>query len=59
MNREASSRLTRNGKTAPFQCEQGVNGAFASPLPLSHLTLHTLALSTENDLNSVAIFEDV
>ena len=36
----------------------GVNGAFASPLPLSRLTLHILALSTGNDLNSVAIFEE-
>jgi hypothetical protein len=42
---------------APFKIAS-VNGAFASPLPLSRLTLHTLALSTGNDLNSVAIFED-
>jgi hypothetical protein len=36
----------------------GVNGAFASRLPRSRLTPHTLALSTGNDLNSVAIFEE-
>src|SRR5262245_25240407 len=36
----------------------GVNGAFASPLPRSRLAMHTLALSTGNDLNSVAIFEE-
>ncbi len=42
---------------APFT-SASVREAFAPPLPLSRLTHHTLALSTENNLNRVAIFEN-
>ncbi len=35
-----------------------VHGSFASPLTRSRLMMQTLALSAENKLNSVAIFEN-
>ena len=59
MNREASLRLTRNGKTPPFQCEQGETELLPLRCPFHILRFITLALSAENDLNSVAMFEDV
>ncbi len=47
-------------KRAPHLREQrgDADGLVQGQLPLSCLTLHTLSLSTGNDLNNMALFED-
>ena len=55
---------SRNGAACNFEHINALlsdrdEQSFASPPPLSCLTLHTLASSTGNDLNRVAMFEDV